>query len=65
MAKFQFPEKLKSRKLWLALAGAVLPVLNDGLGWGLSPETVTMVLLMLGAFIGVEGVADAVSRLRK
>jgi uncharacterized membrane protein len=60
--KAKVPSALKSRKFWMAIAGALLPVLNEQLGLGISQETLTMALLMLGSFIGVEGVADIVSR---
>jgi len=49
----------KSRKLILALVGAVLPVLNTALGWGLPIEAIlTSVASLLGFVVG-EALVDA------
>lgn len=57
-------EKLKSRKFLLALAGALLFLLNDQLGWGMSRETLDGILKFFGLFILAEGGADIATRLR-
>ena len=68
LKKISLPEispRLKSRKLWLALAAAVFPVLNQELGWGLDEDVVMKFILGLFSFIFVEGVADAAERIAK
>jgi hypothetical protein len=55
------PEKLKSRKLWIAVvssaAAFLIGYLNDG---HLSIEEIKTALMPLLAYIGVQGVVDAV-----
>ena len=65
LPKFKFPEKLKSRKLWLALFAAVFPVLNQFFGWGLDQEVVVKAFTALMGWVLVEGVADVASRINK
>ena len=67
--KFKLPKivispRLKSRKLWLALLSAVLPVLNDYFAWGLDVDAVTKFVQGLWLFIVAEGTADAVRALK-
>lgn len=58
-------DKLKSRKLWLALIGAALVVFNDQFGWGFSTDTLNKLVELVLGYIIVEGVADVASRLKK
>ena len=52
-------DKLRSRKFWMAVAAAVLVILNDGLGLGIDEETVlAFVGLVLGYIFG-EAYVDA------
>lgn len=55
-------KRFTSRKLLLAIAGFLVPILNELLGINLSLETVVMALTSLIAFIGVEGYTDHVVR---
>lgn len=57
-----FVNRLKSRKLILALIGALVAFLNAYFELGLTTEQVWSVIAPLLAFIGAEGVADAVER---
>jgi len=59
------PAKLQSRKFWVAIVGAVVMVLNDGLDLGISQETVDDALMLLMTWLGVEGAADVVKAVRK
>jgi hypothetical protein len=36
----KYMEKLKSRKLWMAIFGALLPIINEEFGLGLNTETI-------------------------
>lgn len=58
MAAITIPEKLKSRKLWLALLASVIAFGNAMWDWGLKPEQVWPIIVPLLAYIGVEGTAD-------
>ena len=53
--------KLKSRKLWMAVGGVLIVMLTDWLG--LSPETsegiVTAVVTILVAYLGGQSIVDA------
>ena len=61
--KVKFPDKLKSRKLWLALFAAVFPVLNSQLGWSLDEEVVMKVFAALMGWVLIEGAADTAARI--
>ena len=61
---FTLPGKLQSRKFWVAIIGALFMVLNDGLGLGIDQETVENALMLLLAWLGVEGAADVVKGIR-
>lgn len=50
--------KLKSRKLWLALVAAFVAFGNSLWGWGLTQDQVWSVITPLLGFIGLEGAAD-------
>lgn len=52
-------DKLKSRKLWLALAGAILVVLNKQFEWGFTEDVIESVLKFFALFVIPEGLADA------
>lgn len=51
--------KLKSRKFILAVVGAILIILNDGLDLGIDSETVLAFAGLLAVWIGGESVVDA------
>lgn len=59
----KIPTALKSRKFWLAVAAAFIAFGNTMWDWGFSQEQVSAVISPLLIFIGVEGAADALSRL--
>ena len=54
-------DKLKSRKLWMAIGGVVAVMLTDWLN--LSPDTseaiVTALVTIVVAYIGGQGIVDA------
>jgi hypothetical protein len=51
-------QKLLSRKFWMAVLGAVIPVLNGELGWNIPvPEVLAVLGLILG-YILVEAKLD-------
>ena len=60
--KIKFPEKLKSRKFWLAIASALVVFLNKAYNWGLDEKEVLTIVGSLLSFVLVEGVADARER---
>jgi len=45
-------DKLKSRKLWMAIAGAVTALVNNNPTWA---------AIISGVYVAVEGIVDAVS----
>ncbi|GBU21089.1 hypothetical protein R80B4_00978 [Fibrobacteres bacterium R8-0-B4] len=45
-------DKLKSRKLWMAIAGAVTALVNNNPTWA---------AIISGVYVVVEGIVDAVS----
>ena len=49
---------LLSRKLILALLGAVVAFGNSFYDWGITTEELWMILTPLMSFIGVEGIKD-------
>lgn len=51
--------KLKSRKLWMAIVTAVLVICNDGLGLSLPDEVIMSVSGVVIAYILGEAYADA------
>lgn len=58
-------QKLTSRKFWLVILAAVFLILNDGLGMGLDEETITAFVILVLGYVGVEGAADVVSRIKQ
>lgn len=56
------PEKLKSRKFWLALIAALVVFLNRMWDLGLTEQELILVVAPLLAYIGVEGIADIKER---
>ena len=54
----RFLVSLLSRKLILAVAGAVVAFGNSFWDWGLTNEQVMAVLIPLLAFVGVEAIRD-------
>ena len=50
---------MRSRKLWVAIIGAVAIFLNDAYGIKLSQEAIVGIVTMLGLFIGFQGIVDA------
>ena len=52
-------DKLKSRKLWMAVAGALLVIANEGLGLGLPEDSILALAGILVAYILGQGVVDA------
>lgn len=49
---------MRSRKFWLAIVGAILPVLNEQFGIGLEPNEVMAAIGAIVAFIGGEAYVD-------
>lgn len=54
--------KLKSRKFWIAVVGAVLVILNDGLDLGIDNETVMYAAGILITWILGESAVDTVKK---
>ena len=52
-------DRLKSRKLWMAVAGAALVVLNEGLGLNIPEDAVLALAGIIIAYILGQGVVDA------
>lgn len=53
---------LSSRKFWLAIVGSVVAFANAYWALGLTVDQVWMFLSPILAYIGIEGVADVVTR---
>ena len=47
---------LSSRRFWVAVAGVVVAVANDGVGLKLTEDQVTFVITMLASWIVSDGV---------
>ena len=60
MAKFKIPNRLTSRKLWLAIIASAVAFGNSYWDWGMDAQAVWTILAPLLAYIGVEGVTDMV-----
>ena len=52
-------DRLRSRKLWIALIGALTLVLADGLGLNLEAETIGGVAAIVLAYLGSQGWVDS------
>ena len=57
-------DKLKSRKLWLAVVGGLLVVLNEGLGLGIDSEAVLALAGIIIAYVLGQSGVDAVKAKR-
>ena len=55
-------EKLKSRKFWMAVATALLIILNDGLGLDLPKEATLQLAAVVIAYIIGEAAVDAMKK---
>ena len=53
---------LKSRKFWMAVVGAALVILNDGLGLGIEQETVLKFAALVLGYIFAEAAVDVARR---
>jgi hypothetical protein len=51
-------QKLTSRKFWMAIAGAVLVVLNEGLDLGIPEDTYWGIVALVLGYIFGEAVVD-------
>ncbi len=51
-------EKLKSRKLWMAIISGVLIILNEGLGWKIPAETVMAFAAVVLSYLFAQGYVD-------
>ena len=51
-------DKLKSRKLWMAIISGVLIVLNEGLGWNIPAETVMAFAAVVLGYLFAQGYVD-------
>jgi len=56
-------EKLASRKLWAAVAGAALVTFGNQLG--LAPDMVTTIVNLVMVYIGGQAVVDAAAAVKK
>jgi uncharacterized membrane protein len=56
--KFAIPDRLRSRKFWLAIASAVIVFLNKAYDWGLDEKEILAIVASLLSFVLVEGYAD-------
>ena len=54
----KMPEFMRSKKWWMAILGAFVPLANEVFGWGLSVEQVATVVLPFVAYIAGQGLAD-------
>ena len=58
--------KLKSRKLWLTILGAVCIVLNKELGLNIPPEIQgNLFVIVVIVYIAVEGIRDMIKEVKK
>lgn len=54
-------ERILSRKFLMAVAMAVIIILNEGLGWNIDGETILQALYVILGYIFVEGARDVVA----
>jgi len=52
-------EKLKSRKFWMAVVGALLIILTEGLGFDIPTETVLAFAAVIMSYIFGEAYVDS------
>ena len=58
--------KLKSRKLWLTILGAVCIILNKELGLNIPPEIQgNLFVIVVIVYIAVEGIRDTIKEVKK
>lgn len=53
------PDRLHSRKFWVAILSAVLLVLTDGLGLDIDPATYWSVVSIVSAYVVGQSIVDA------
>ena len=58
-------DKVGGRKFVLVVSYALVVILNDKFRLGISAQALHEVLIAVAGFVGVEGVADVVERLKK
>ena len=51
-------DKLKSRKLWMAIISGALIIMNEGLGWKIPAETVMAFAAVVLSYIFAQGYVD-------
>jgi len=56
--KFAIPDRLRSRKFWLAVASALIVFCNKAFDWGLNEKEILAVVGSLLSFVLVEGAVD-------
>src|SRR5690606_10475068 len=54
-------KRILSRKFLMAVATAVIIILNEGLGWNIDGETILQALYVILGYIFVEGARDVVA----
>jgi len=54
----------ESRKFLLTALGALLLALNASLDLGIDRETIWQIVALIAGFVGVEGAADIIARIR-
>ena len=54
----KIPEKLKSRKLWLAILAASVVFLNKAFDLNLKIDEIAAIISLIMLWIGVQGAAD-------
>ena len=58
-------EKIKSRKLWISVFGAMLVAVNAGLGYPVPDTTINDIVMLLMTYVGGQAVADAAGNFNK
>jgi len=59
LPKITIPGKLKSRKLWLPVLGALLVGLNDTFDWGLDSATLNRIVALVSVYVFGEAYVDS------
>ncbi len=52
-------QKFTERKFWMAVAGAIVVLLNEGLGWDIDANTIQWFVLLLASWIVGESYVDS------
>jgi len=55
-------EKLKSRKLWMAVTSAILVIANKGLDLGIDETTVTQFVALILGYVFAEAAVDGLKK---